>query len=308
MTKLNELGDGNTSLKTSYQKAVYLDTLIRGEEAAKINTVEDFQSWIGFKNNTFNEARRNAINSSYKTIGDVTRNHRDHLDELSEYFKSKIDGTDTQVNLDFLTPSEASNLDKAMTVLNLIDPRNETIGPIVAATFDANSVDDEDADDEEGTNDEDKSNKEKSKTQNKAAESNENKKTNNLSSTPSEGSETQGNEQIEGQEQPETPEQEENSMPSKVKINTSNGINIIKANDDEEGYNVVKNQDGTYSIDLSNVTTPDILNNEELFDVVDGVDFMADNWKITSNPTIDFDSKNNYRGVSKYTLNIKKED
>ena len=90
MTKLNELGDGNTSLKTSYQKAVYLDTLIRGEEAAKINTVEDFQSWIGFKNNTFNEARRNAINSSYKTIGDVTRNHRDHLDELSEYFGDGI--------------------------------------------------------------------------------------------------------------------------------------------------------------------------------------------------------------------------
>lgn len=307
MTKLNELGDGNTSLKTSYQKAVYLDTLIRGEEAIKINTVEDFQSWIGFKNNTFNEARRNAINSSYKTIGDVTRNHRDHLDELSEYFKSKIDGTDTQVNLDFLTPSEASNLDKAMTVLNLTDPRNETIGPIVAATFDANSIDDEDADGEEETNDEDKSNKEKSKTQNKAVESNETKGMNNLSPTPSEGSGTQGNEQIEGNEQPETQEQEENSMPSKVKINTSNGINIIKVNDDEEGYNVVKNQDGTYSIDLSNVTTPDILNNEELFDVVDGVDFMADNWKITSNPTIDFDSGNKLHVITHGTIELKND-
>lgn len=307
MTKLNELGDGDTSLKTSYQKAVYLDTLIRGEEAAKINTVEDFQSWIGFKNNTFNEARRNVINSSYKTIGDVTRNHRDHLDELSEYFKSKIDGTDTQVNLDFLTPSEASNLDKAMTVLNLTDPRNETIGPIVAATFDANSIDDEDADGEEGTNDEDKSNKEKSKTQNKAAESNENKETDNISPTPSEGSETQGNEQIEDNEQQETQEQKENSMPSKVKINKSNGIDIIKANDDEEGYNVVKNQDGTYSIDLSNVTTPDILNNEELFDIVDGVDFMADNWKITSNPTIDFDSGNKLNVITHGTIELKND-
>lgn len=307
MTKLNELGDGDTSLKTSYQKAVYLDTLIRGEEAAKINTVEDFQSWIGFKNNTFNEARRNAINSSYKTIGDVTKNHRDHLDELSEYFKSKIDGTDTQVNLDFLSSSEASNLDKAMTILNLTDPRNETIGPIVAATFDANSTEDEDADGEEGTNDEDKSNKEKSKTQNKAAESNEIKETNNLSPIPSEGSGTQGNEQIEGHEQPETQEQEENSMPSKVKINTSNGINIIKVNDDEEGYNVVKNQDGTYSIDLSNVTTPDILNNEELFDVVDGVDFMADNWKITSNPTINFDSENKLHVMTHGTIELKND-
>ena len=307
MTKLNELGDGDTSLKTSYQKAVYLDTVIRGEEAAKINTVEDFQSWIGFKNNTFNEARRNAINSSYKTIGDVTRNHRDHLDELSEYFKSKIDGTDTQVNLDFLTPSEASNLDKAMTVLNLTDPRNETIGPIVAATFDVNSSDDEDVDGEEETNDEDKLNKEKSKTQNEAAESNENKKTNNLSSTPSEGSGAQGNEQTEGQEQPKTQEQEENSMPSKVKINTSSGIDIIKANDNEEGYNVVKNQDGTYSIDLSNVTTPDILNNEELFDVADGVDFMADNWKITSNPTIDFDSGNKLHVMTHGTIELKND-
>lgn len=307
MTKLNELGDGDTSLKTSYQKAVYLDTLIRGEEATKINTVEDFQSWIGFKNNTFNEARRNAINSSYKTIGDVTRNHRDHLDELSEYFKSKIDGTDTQVNLDFLTSSEASNLDKAMTILNLTDPRNETIGPIVAATFDANSIDDEDADGEEGTNDEDKSNKEKSKTQNKAAESNETEGTNNSSSTPSEGSGTQGNEQIKGHEQSETQEQEENSMPSKVKINTSNGINIIKANDDEEGYNVVKNQDDTYSIDLSNVTTPDILNNEELFDIVDGVDFMADNWKITSNPTIDFDNGNKLHVMTHGTIELKND-
>lgn len=307
MTKLNELGDGDTSLKTSYQKAVYLDTIIRGEEAAKINTVEDFQSWIGFKNNTFNEARRNVINSSYKTIGDVTRNHRDHLDELSEYFKSKIDGTDTQVNLDFLTPSEASNLDKAMTVLNLTDPRNETIGPIVAATFDANSIDDEDTDGEEETNDEDKSNKEKFKTQNKAAESNETNGMNNLSPTPSEGSETQGNEQIEDNEQQETQEQKENSMPSKVKINTSSGIDIIKANDDEEGYNVVKNQDGTYSIDLSNVTTPDILNNEELFDVVDGVDFMADNWKITSNPTIDFDSGNKLHIVTHGTIELKND-
>ena len=307
MTKLNELGDGDTSLKTSYQKAVYLDTVIRGEEAAKINTVEDFQSWIGFKNNTFNEARRNVINSSYKTIGDVTRNHRDHLDELSEYFKSKIDGTDTQVNLDFLTPSEASNLDKAMTVLNLTDPRNETIGPIVAATFDANSIDYEDAYGEEGTNDEDKSNKEKSKTQNKAAESNENKKMNNLSLTPSEASETQGNEQIEGNKQQETQEQKENSMPSKVKINMSNGIDIIKANDNEEGYNVVKNQDGTYSIDLSNVTTPDILNNEELFDVVDGVDFMADNWKITSNPTIDFNSENKLHVMTHGTIELKND-
>lgn len=307
MTKLNELGDGDTSLKTSYQKAVYLDTVIRGEEAAKINTVEDFQSWIGFKNNTFNEARRNAIDSSYKTIGEVTRNHRDHLDELSEYFKSKIDGTDTQVNLDFLTPSEASNLDKAMTVLNLTDPRNETIGPIVAATFDVNSSDDEDVDGEEETNDEDKSNKEKSKTQNEAAESNKNKKTNNLSPTPSEGSGAQGNEQTEGQEQPKTQEQEENSMPSKVKINTSSGIDIIKVNDDEEGYNVVKNQDGTYSIDLSNVTTPDILNNEELFDVADGVDFMADNWKITSNPTIDFDSGNKLHVMTHGTIELKND-
>lgn len=307
MTKLNELGDGDTSLKTSYQKAIYLDTVIRGEEAAKINTVEDFQSWIGFKNNTFNEARRNVINSSYKTIGDVTRNHRDHLDELSEYFKSKIDGTDTQVNLDFLTPSEASNLDKAMTVLNLTDPRNETIGPIVAATFDANSIDDEDADGEEGTNDEDKSNKEKSKTQNKAAESNETEGTNNLSPTPSKALETQGNEQIEGNEQQETQEQKEKSMPSKVKINTSRGIDIIKANDDEEGYNVVKNQDDSYSIDLSNVTTPDILNNEELFDVVDGVDFMADNWKITSNPTIDFDSENKLHVITHGTIELKND-
>lgn len=307
MTKLNELGDGDTSLKTSYQKALYLDTVIRGEEAAKINTVEDFQSWIGFKNNTFNEARRNAINSSYKTIGEVTKNHRDHLDELSEYFKSKIDGTDTQVNLDFLSSSEASNLDKAMTILNLTDPRNETIGPVVAAIFDANSTEDEDADGEEITNDEDKSNKEKSKTQNEAAESNKTKGMNNLSPTPSEGSGTQGNEQIEGHEQLETQEQEENLMPSKVKINTSNGIDIIKANDDEEGYYVVKNQDGTYSIDLSNVTTPDILNNEELFNIVDGVDFMADNWKITSNPTIDFDSGNKLHVMTHGTIELKND-
>lgn len=305
MAKLNELGDGDTSLKTSYQKAVYLDTVIRGEEAAKINTVEDFQSWIGFKNNTFNEARRNAIDSSYKTISDVTKNHRDHLDELSEYFKSKIDGTDTQVNLDFLTPSEASNLDKAMTVLNLTDPRNETIGPVVATIFDVNSSEDEDVDDEGETNNENKSNKSKSETPNKAIEPNKTEGTNNLSSTPSEGSEPQGNGQIEGQEQLETQEQDENSMPSKVRINTSSGIDIIKAKDNEEGYNVVKNQDGTYSIDLSNVTTPDILNNKDLFDVADGVDFMADNWKITSNPTIDFDSGNRLHIMTHGTIEVK---
>lgn len=305
MAKLNELGDGDTSLKTSYQKAVYLDTLIRGEEAAKINTVEDFQSWIGFKNNTFNEARRNAIDSSYKTIGDVTKNHRDHLNELSEYFKSKIDGTDTQVNLDFLTPSEASNLDKAMTVLNLTDPRNESIGPVVATIFDANSYEDEDADDEGETNSEDKSNKQETKTQNEGLGANKTEGTNNLSPTSSEGSGAQGNGQIEGQDRTETQEQDENQMPSKVKIHTSSGIDIIKAKDDEEGYNVVKNQDGTYSIDLSNATTPDILNNGDLFDVADGVDFMADNWKITSNPTIDFDSGNRLHIMTHGTIEVK---
>ena len=305
MSKLNELGDGDSSLKNSYQKAIYLDTLIRGEEASKINNVKDFQSWVGFHNNMLNEARVNAINASYKTISDITKNHRDNLDELSEYLKSKIDGTDFNSNLDFLSTDEASNLDKAMTILNLTDPRNESIGPIVATIFDDASVEDDESTGEEDATSSEESNKQKTETQNKATGATETSQPNNISSTPSESSETQENGQTEGQQQQEEQQEEENSMPSKVVLENANGIHIRKAEDNEDGYDVVKNEDGTYGIDLGNTITPDILNNSGLFDVADGVDFMADNWKITSNPTINFDDNGKLHIDTKGTIELK---
>lgn len=299
MGKINALGEGDGSMKSNYISSLYADSMIRKNNALKISTIEDFERFVGVQNNTLQEGRAKAIDSSYATLAKLFQEHKENADEFRTWLYNSINGKKNK-ELSFLNEVERDNLDKAMKILNLNDIRNKTLGQTIARLFDDSMIEKDENVDEDDEAISDAMDKEDSDSQSSTPHNPSPPTNQNQQPEPSEASESsESSESSETQQPTQQPAVNKNVYKftigeDEISIRPFNDLSESKADANELGVTrsaVLDNAIFYSSSDNAADIAPNWLQNTNLFDVDDDVDFLSTDYAVDLPVTFKFDEE-----------------
>lgn len=263
--KTYDLNETSPELAQLYAKEVALDYQIAKTNNALIRTVNEVRDHVGYMHNSMNEARREAINTSKKTLYELYREHGSIIDDA---IRAMYNSDEAEVNdlLKDLSSEDVTKFKTAVEVLDLTKDENKAIYFLMANEFRAIDA---------GENTREENNNE-----NTEEETSENYSGQNSADTASQNNESivspqsginaatePQNGQIE-QNEPVTDRQDiSNRTPiCYTKFSIKDGVlqSGRRFTTDKGHVAVYDNNDGTYTLDIRNDKT--LLQNPEVFE------------------------------------------
>ena len=116
---LTELERISKELSDLYKRQIHNEIAIDFSNDMLYKTTDEISEQISTLHNSFNEARRNAINQATKTIGDLYKKVKDNRPIFKTYIKAYINETKPNDLSSILSEAEINQLNKALDVLAL---------------------------------------------------------------------------------------------------------------------------------------------------------------------------------------------
>lgn len=258
----NDLGEGNVNL---YLNAALLKQRIAERKNQMITTPKDFEHFANQANNTLNEARINAINTSRQTIKNLTKKYGKGI--VSDAIKLDFYSKDYDNITSSFEESDKKSLTDALKILNFAYKPNTGLISIIER--DINSAEQEKIRS-------DKSNESKSNNSEIVENTSKEEGVNNTSSEEEEQHRAQGN-------------GSQSNVLQNIIINTDEKTPIST-------YGIITpNADGTFEFDSDDVSAHA---NKDLYDVEDGVSVIDSNYKVARKLILVQNEQGNYELAS----------
>lgn len=116
---LTELEKISKELSDLYKRQIHNEIAIDFSNDMLYKTTDEISEQISTLHNSFNEARKNAINQATKTIGDLYKKVKDNRSIFKTYINAYINETNPNDLSSILSEAEINQLNKALDVLAL---------------------------------------------------------------------------------------------------------------------------------------------------------------------------------------------
>lgn len=289
----------------------------RYNQAQLVTTADTLSQELSFLQNTMNETRKKVIDNSYKLINELADKYKDEENNsikqaVDAYYVDNNDDFDSATS--FMTAAEKSSFKEALDALHLNSGLNYRLGKqiqellgmrdkIKEARNKAKDSEEKNAPVEEGKTSTESTS---TNTTGQAAATQSQSLTQNASNSSSQGVQSQqtNNQSSAQQKSPtsKTNKEKSNVTQQKSEFTPKKSINLIfdkdgnptKANNVDDGYELVAGEDGTYELTGAKRTDDRFYNNTDIA--------TNDETQIVYNPYVKFDDEGNVISFEKGKL------
>ena len=330
LVEADKIGNKNGSITKLLVSRSNAELQYRYLNGQIVKDTKTFNQEVSFINNTLNDARKEAIDNSYKTINELA-NKYDRTDSrvirnaVGAYYNDDTEGFNEVTSE--LTDAERNSLREALDVLDLSNNLNNRLGVQVQEMLDINKSIEEarnkskdnkenpnseqpaedksedksedEAVEEAETSDESKGEQPTVEKPQEAAESSENDKTNN-SSQATKQADTEPETKPQGNQQQQKPTQNKSriDMAKPISIDFVNGK--VSNTDSTVSFKAVK-LDNTKNHYVLEPNSPKVIT-DDLYDGVENI--LQDSSKVTKLPTIEINDDGTFEIVIKGEVTI----
>lgn len=289
----------------------------RYNQAQLVTNADALSKELSFLQNTMNETRKKVIDKSYKLINELANKYKDEENNsikqaIDAYYVDNNDDFDSSTS--FMTAAEKSSFKEALDALHLNSGLNYRLGKQIQELLGMRNKIKEarnkakDSEERDAPVEEDKTSTESTNTDttSQAATTQSQSSTQNTSNSLSQDIQSQqtNNQSSTQQKLPtsETNKQKSNVIQTKSKFTPKKSINFTfdkdgnptKANNVDNGYDLIAGEDGTYEVVGAKRTDDRFYNNTDIA--------TNDESQIVYNPYVKFDDEGNIISFEKGKL------